>query len=287
MALTYQEVKDYSSKVKSLTDRAVRELTEGIANGISGVSDPYTRSVIVRRQVEYYARKYGMGAKELGAQWYELCAKKAGVAVDSALVDDIDYTNLDRRFLRILEAYEDGEEGWEEASSKVESAFEDTMREFAREPVIRNLDRDEQQYRRRYRQTARAAARAGYARVPVGETCAWCYMLASLGYYYRSEETALGPDPDHYHAHCDCIAVPYHDPRGIDGYGDDYEMYMDMYGTARDAYEDGDYSADMARKIEAAQARHDAAYAAGRVTQPWTKYNAILMIMREQQGLEH
>lgn len=287
MPVTYQDVKNYSARVSSLADTAVRELTDGIERAVAGVSDPYTRADIIRRQVQYYAERYGMSAKELGAQWYELCAERAGVKVDAAIVDEIDFTNLDRQFQGILRAYADGEETWDEAEMKVKDAFDYLIHDFTREPVLRNLDRDARSEHRRYRQTERAANRAGYARVPVGETCAWCLMLASLGYFYRSEETALGVDPDHYHAHCDCIAVPYSGPNDIDGYGDDYELYFDIYATARDDLASGNISPDLQRKIDDARAKHDADFRAGRTSRRWSDVNAITMVMREQQGLRH
>lgn len=46
-----------------------------------------------------------------------------------------------------------------------------------------------------------------YARVPSGrETCAFCFMLSSRGFVYRSEATASGEHG--YHEHCDCVIVP-------------------------------------------------------------------------------
>ena len=56
-----------------------------------------------------------------------------------------------------------------------------------------------------------------YARVPSGkETCAFCFMLASRGFVYWSEEEA-GGDGHKYHSNCDCIIVPgFHSDTGID-----------------------------------------------------------------------
>lgn len=278
--LTYEECVSYARKLQKVTDGAVRELSENIARIDS--SDPYTRAYAIRRNVAYVAERYGVSAQELGAQWYDYCARKAGVNTDAAEVGEINYNGIDAHFENLLDAYANGDESWEHVEPRIRSAFEDEMRNLSRETIIGNLDRDERQSRRRrYRQTARAEARAGYARVPVGETCAWCIMLASLGYYYRSEETALGVEPDHYHAHCDCIAVPYHGPGAIEGY-DDYEMYFDIYATARDTFNSGNYSRETAERIERAREEHGY-----RSNRPWTDYNAILIIMREQQGLEH
>lgn len=53
---------------------------------------------------------------------------------------------------------------------------------------------------------SRDRARPYYARVPSGsETCAFCLMLASRGFVYRSAKSA--GELDHYHAHCDCRVV--------------------------------------------------------------------------------
>ena len=46
-----------------------------------------------------------------------------------------------------------------------------------------------------------------YARVPSGrETCAFCFMLSSRGFVYRSEQTAGRAHA--YHENCDCVIVP-------------------------------------------------------------------------------
>lgn len=283
MALTYQNIVDYSGRVKTVTDQAVDELARRIAN--IGATEPERRARFIRMHVRAVAEEYGLQEQELGAQWYEFCAKAAGVDVDTAIVNDIDYERLDSYFQSVLEEYENGEKEWSEVEQRVFDSFESQMRELERGTILDNLDRDVRNSRR-WRQTRRAAMKAGYARVPVGETCAWCLMLASLGYYYRSEETALGVEPDHYHEHCDCIAVPYNAPDAIDGY-DDYNLYFDMYADARDAFYGRDYSDDMARRIEEARERHDRDYAMGKTDVKWADTNAIVMIMREQQGLDH
>lgn len=50
-------------------------------------------------------------------------------------------------------------------------------------------------------------AKPWYARVPRGETCGFCLMLASFGFYAKTKAAA-----EHSHAHCDCRIVP-----GFDG----------------------------------------------------------------------
>lgn len=76
-----------------------------------------------------------------------------------------------------------------------------------------------------------------FARVPAGtETCAFCIMLASRGFVYRSAKTA--GEGDHWHAHCDCRIVPSFgaDPSIVEGYDSEglYRRYKDCADTLDD-----------------------------------------------------
>lgn len=74
-----------------------------------------------------------------------------------------------------------------------------------------------------------------YARVPQGEkTCAFCYMLASRGFVYGSEDKAKFKHggTDTYHMHCDCLPVPTWGRAAIQGYNP-----REMYKNYREAYE--------------------------------------------------
>lgn len=281
MALTYDEIKTHSKAVKTLTDKAVDELSEKIGMYASEGRSRYQVATIVRQKVRAVADKYGASAQELGAQWYEYCARKAGVDVEPAVVGEIDYDGIDAHFQNLLDDYVSGGETWAQVETKIADVFENELRGLERGAIIENLDRDERTSRRGGRKY-----NAGYARVPVGETCAWCFMLASLGYWYRSYESAGGLDPDHYHMHCDCDVVAYNDPTDIDGY-DDYAEYQRMYYDAKADWDSKNISDDMAKRIEAAKQQHMDRYEAGIYKQPWTQYNAVLMIMRENEGLEH
>lgn len=66
-------------------------------------------------------------------------------------------------------------------------------------------------------------AKPRYARVPRGETCGFCLMLASFGFNAKTEEAA-----SHSHAHCDCRIVPGFDGKTkVRGYDPDgmYKRY--------------------------------------------------------------
>jgi hypothetical protein len=73
-----------------------------------------------------------------------------------------------------------------------------------------------------------------YARVPRGaKTCAFCIMLASRGFAYRTAESA-GDGVNRYHPYCDCQIVPgWGDNPSVEGYDPDglYQRYLDCCQT--------------------------------------------------------
>lgn len=63
-----------------------------------------------------------------------------------------------------------------------------------------------------------------FARIPTGATtCPYCCMLASRGFVYRSELTALNAN----HRNCDCRIVEGFDGMTVEGYDPDY--YYDVW----------------------------------------------------------
>lgn len=123
----------------------------------------------------------------------------------------------------------------------------------------------------------RDPAKPRYAIVPNGDACAFCQMRASLGYTY-GDASAVDS-----HAHCTCVATPVFGDSTIQGY--DPSSYREKYDEAAKAYRDKDISDDMMMRIKQAKESHDRRYAEGTTDRKWQEMNAILMIMREQQGI--
>jgi DNA-binding ferritin-like protein (Dps family) len=73
-----------------------------------------------------------------------------------------------------------------------------------------------------------------YARVPVGRTtCAFCTMLASRGFVYRSKDTA--GEFKKFHSHCDCMIVASNEKNPIlNGY--DPDKYLAIYNNDIEKY---------------------------------------------------
>lgn len=279
MAVTMDEVSAYSADLRSLVDGA-RTMLAGLIGRIPQGSRDETAGY-VRMAVEDVMERYGLAASELGLRWYERCAD--GQGTDSPLMHEVSLGGVDAHVRNMLKRYLNGEEDLDTLQEYLLDLVEDEVRQASRDQITTNLDRDQRASRR----AGRGDGRAGYARVPVGDTCAWCLMLAGRGYVYRSFESAGGLDPDHYHAHCDCVPVAYNDPMGILGYGDTFRQYEDMYSTARSAWEADELTDDERRRLDDARERHDRLYAEGKVSQPWTDAHAISLVMREKYGIDH
>ena len=267
----YEQISSFAQVTGHLKDLAVEEF-------LSELDESMTYEEIVEEAVRV-AEKFKMLGSELGAQWYDLCSELAGVDVDPAVLEQYDENLLLERA-----------EGAKTAAIKTGNAqgvFSDWLRDeimsSVRETGTQNLWRDYD----------RGTVGGKWCRVPVGETCAWCIMLASQGAWYVSKESALGREPDHYHRDCNCIAVYHADANSISGYSalQDYKSMYYGADNARRANASGKtpYPDDLQERISKAKAEHSAREAErkalGLKPIPWSVYNEDLIVMRYQNGL--
>lgn len=171
-------------------------------------------------------REYGNIAATAAAEWYEETRVAAGVvgAHRTVLSDGPSDEQIDGT-VRFAAGHLYGDNP-EATAGVLNGALQRYVSYSSRDTIRRNARRD--------------SATPRYARVPSGaKTCAWCEMLASRGFVYRTEDTA-GEDPKDYHDDCDCqVVVEFdRDKAHIDGYDPDamYQRYLE----ARDAAGSGD-----------------------------------------------
>lgn len=244
-------------------DAALKKVYENAITEFMDTITPEMSIYEVREVAVAIAAKYQMLGSRLGALWYDVCAELAGLRLDPAEMVDVDLVTLEKKVAEAQSA--------DELTDELRAVIYDAWRQTGRMALQRDY--------------SRGLAGGKWCRVPVGETCAWCIMLASNGAWYLSEETALGKEAGHYHNHCDCIAVYYANAEEIEGYtalGD----YKAMFYAADQARERGEYSPEVAQRILDAKARHEREYDEGVTATPWTDYNATMIIMREMFGLK-
>lgn len=72
---------------------------------------------------------------------------------------------------------------------------------------------------------------AQWAWIPSGDTCAFCFTLASRGWQYASKKALKGGHAEHIHGNCDCTyAIRFNDQTDVQGY--DPDKYLKMYQDA-------------------------------------------------------
>ena len=277
-APNYQQVLAFSNTTAQLAEAAVDEFESEIWDGIT-----FDEAMEIAKRI---AEKFAFFGAELGAQWYDFCSEVAGVNVPPAELYPLEAEDI----ATSAEAYK------QDAQGKTPSQVFD---EFLTEQIAKSRQATESANLHRDYNRGRVPGR--WARVPVGETCAWCLMLASQGAWYLSRESALREEAGKYHKRCDCKAVYHADPDDIAGYQGDLDDYKRMYYDAdnrRQAAKSGrdPYPDDLAKRIkighEIHEAREDRKEQEARERgedykrKPWTVYNEDLIIMRYYNDLK-
>lgn len=103
------------------------------------------------------------------------------------------------------------DEDTQKTKNAVDAIIDDTIHKTDRRQIVRNGYHDKKSNKK-------------FARVPRGMyTCDWCIMLASWGFHYNSQETALSPG----HNWCDCAVIAGFADAEVEGY--DPDAYYDYY----------------------------------------------------------
>lgn len=265
---SYDQVLGFANLTEQLKQAAIDEFSEYVHEGMT-VDDVVDAATEV-------AVKFSYLGYELGAQWYDLCSQLAGLDVDAADMPDVDADGVRGRARSLAEKSPD------------QSLLGDVFNYFIQNEVQNSIRMTGDA--NLWRDYERGMAGGKWARVPVGDTCAWCLMLASQGAWYVSKESAMGATPDHYHDGCNCVAVYHADPESIAGYKN-LPKYKSMYYEAdnmRIANATGKrpYDDELQQRIDAARAAHDARFEAGETDQRWASSNETLIVMRYVNGLK-
>lgn len=179
----------------------VRDAIEGLGSG-AGVTDMRVAAI---EAITDTIGIHGDRAQALAGQLFdEVCAAEGMGPFDFELADDIiDFGMLEEKvrwFAGKLVETDGGDRFLDDCSTLADFY----VRRCNYESMIRNC----------YRNNVR------YARVPTGvDTCDFCMMLASRGFVYYDEVSAMEGS----HAHCDCVCVPGNgadalSPTQIEGY---------------------------------------------------------------------
>jgi hypothetical protein len=230
---------------------------------------------------------YGLAAGELGAQWYEYCrAMKYGSGY-RAIVGTTSRYGIKSDCDTVIDKLFKGTITEDALIGALAGVVVDHIQTRARDVIEDNLDIEYKAARASGND--RFADEIGYARVPNAGACAFCIMLASRGFVYRSEYTATTSKRtgDRYHEHCTCTAVPFHQAGTIKGYGKKLAQYEDTYLDARSMWKSGNMPDELKQRIDTARAEHAQKVADGQAWDKWSDDNEITIVMRWQNPGMH
>lgn len=115
------------------------------------------------------------------------------VTVTGKNVNDLPVTESSAGVEKVLADNFSGPSPEDRVANDVAQLARDETRRRANETMIHNVQRD-------------SHVGVRYARVPMGDSCEFCIMLASRGFVYHTKKTA--GEFNHFHSDCRCKVVP-------------------------------------------------------------------------------
>ena len=170
-----------------LARRAIDDLATTLARLEAGLSGEALRDAVLE-VFPALAERYGQASAQVALTWYERA--RGGLADGfEATLASVDRASLNRQARWSAgDIFTDNGD----LKGKLSRVLELHVKQAGRDTISQNATRDK---------------RAGrFARVAVGETCAFCRLMASRGFVYASARTA--GELNAYHPFCDCYIVP-------------------------------------------------------------------------------
>lgn len=203
------DVTRLSAAQRGIVDLALEDIRE-LLNWASGARPDQIRDAVLG-VMPTLVQEYGDLAATAAAEWYEALHPGLFQATTAAPIATDAVEGTIRYHATHLFSDNPGEFG-----RVIEGAVQRHVVYSGRRTIARNANVD--------------PAKPRFGRVPQGaHTCAWCGMLASRGFVYRSEQLA-GAD-GRFHDDCDCQIVPSWEANQahIDGYDPDrlYAQYLE------------------------------------------------------------
>lgn len=275
---TYDDIMAYSRQVSGISQKA-RDAFLAAAQNVD-YSDWAAAADQLRDIIAAIVDTYGLAAGELGAQWYEYChSLKYGQGYE-AMVSKPSSRSVRSSADAVIDKLFNGEIGTDAMVSSLAGTVLYQVQKQSRDAVLDNLDSE---YKAAISAGDYGKARGmGYARVPHGNACAFCIMLASRGFVYASERTATTSKRSggKYHEHCTCTAVPFSEASSISGYGRTLSGYEDKYLSARSLWKSEERPDELNERIETAKAEHAEKIRQGLAWDKWGDDNEITITMR-------
>lgn len=205
--ISYQSWNKYIKRLRGLSDKAASDLIKYIVNGHDVYTDPSKDKEVIDYAYAL-ATKYGEGATALAAEMYDALAELSGKIVPPAVPAKT------ATYGEVAKAV-NGTQLQSSDPNVMAGAIGRAVKMAGVDTIQQNALRDG----------------AEWAWIPVGDTCAFCLMLASNGWQKASKRAIKNGHAQHIHANCDCTyAIRFSPNVEVEGY--DPDAYKKMYDEA-------------------------------------------------------
>lgn len=209
----------FSESLESLSDFMKQRLAASLAQVDYTLPVAEVRELLIPIMQAYVYESRGL-ASQLAAEFYDgLREFELGERIGAVAISGYEPDAVEQRVRSAVQvlvvANDDGgepavmQEAADQLVREMQSYVGYSLKTSAGETMFGNGNRDPRRVR--------------YARVPRGSKsypngCPFCQMLASRGFVYRSELSAGGIDPFHFHDDCRCTVVPSWGEGSVEGY---------------------------------------------------------------------
>lgn len=213
------DVSVLADTLNEIVNGARRDLAE-IAQALIDTPDEVKREVMLESMYGLVS-DYGDAAAVESLGWY-LAVRAEAVGFDDGfqpslpeqLPEDVVHASTRWALGELMKG-----EDLDKALKSLNGVLDRLVKKLGRESIVRAADSDPKKPR--------------WARVPHGQTCAWCLMLASRGWVYLDAQSAGAARQ--WHADCDCQIVPAWGKKTPKIAGYDPDALHAQYEAARDA----------------------------------------------------
>lgn len=213
------DVSVLADTLNEIVNGARRDLAE-IAQALIYTPDEMKREVMLESMYGLVS-DYGDAAAVESLGWY-LAVRAEAVGLDDGFLPSLP-EQLPEDVVHASTRWALGElmkgEDLDKALKSLNGVLDRLVKKLGRESIVRAADSDPKKPR--------------WARVPHGQTCAWCLMLASRGWVYLDAQSAGAARQ--WHADCDCQIVPAWGKKTPKIAGYDPDALHAQYEAARDA----------------------------------------------------
>ena len=206
MKVTRKQWNKYQKKLSAISAKASSEMLSWITAQGGFTAIEFDAAIA---KAYALATKYGEASASLSALMYDSMAEASGAGVASAVVADTATIGEVSKAIY-------GGASFSQNDDYISNIVGKLVKQAGADTTLQNAKRDGAQF----------------AWISVGDTCAYCEMISSIGWQYASSDTIKGNHAEHIHSNCDCeFMIRFDSSSSVEGYSPNKSLYDETEGN--------------------------------------------------------